>query len=164
MPHTYEYNGQSHAITLEKQPDGTFTATINGRSIVFTAQPLDAGRWLIQLGQRQIVAYIETSGEARYVQVDGERFTLNAVNPQAQRRRTGTAAGGDLTAQMPGQVREVRVSEGDAVQAGDTLVVLEAMKMEIRVSAPADGTVKKLHVKTGDVVERGQRLIELAEA
>jgi biotin carboxyl carrier protein len=62
---------------------------------------------------------------------------------------------------MPGQVRAVNVSEGDSVTKGQTLLLLEAMKMEIRVQAPSDGIVKKLFVKQGQTVEREQILIEV---
>ena len=68
-------------------------------------------------------------------------------------------AAGELTAPMPGQVREVNVSDGDAVTKGQTLMILEAMKMEIRIQAPGDGVVKLLAVKQGDIVEREQVLI-----
>ena len=62
---------------------------------------------------------------------------------------------------MPGQVRAVNVGEGDAVTKGQTLLVLEAMKMEIRIHAPQDGTVKKLFVKQGQTVEREQSLLSV---
>jgi biotin carboxyl carrier protein len=72
-------------------------------------------------------------------------------------------AAGELTAPMPGQVRAVNVSEGDAVTKGQTLLLLEAMKMEIRVQAPRDGVVKKLFVQQGQTVDREQMLIEIEE-
>jgi biotin carboxyl carrier protein len=62
---------------------------------------------------------------------------------------------------MPGQVVNVLVSEGDSVERGQTLLVLEAMKMEIRVAAPAAGRVKRLLTEKGQIVERGQRLAEI---
>jgi len=58
-------------------------------------------------------------------------------------------------------IRAVNVSEGESVTKGQTLLVLEAMKMEIRVQAPVDGVVKKLFVKQGQTVEREQMLIEI---
>ena len=67
-----------------------------------------------------------------------------------------------LEAPMPGQVRAVAAEAGAAVLKGDTLVVLEAMKMELRVRAPHDGTVARVLCKVGDTVERGQLLVELA--
>jgi len=72
---------------------------------------------------------------------------------------------GDLTAPMPGRVLEVLVATGDRVEAGQRLLVLEAMKMETPLRAPARGTVRALHVAAGNSVEPGQVLVELdAEA
>jgi biotin carboxyl carrier protein len=68
-------------------------------------------------------------------------------------------AAGELTAPMPGQVRAVNISEGDVVTKGQTLLLLEAMKMEIKVQAPRDGVVISIQVKQGQTVEREQLLV-----
>ncbi len=60
---------------------------------------------------------------------------------------------------MPGQVLEILVAEGDTVRQGAPLVILEAMKMETRISAPTGGIVTTLNCALGDVVERGQTLV-----
>ena len=65
---------------------------------------------------------------------------------------------------MPGQIRAVAVVVGADVAEGDTLVVLEAMKMELRIRAPHAGRVTAVSCKVGDVVERGQLLVELGPA
>jgi biotin carboxyl carrier protein len=85
------------------------------------------------------------------------------IKPTGARKRGSGQhhAAGELTAPMPGQVRAVNVGEGDEVLKGQTLLLLEAMKMEIRVQAPRDGIVKKLLVKQGQTVERDQVLIEV---
>jgi biotin carboxyl carrier protein len=64
---------------------------------------------------------------------------------------------------MPGRVLDVLVSEGDAVAKGDTLVLLEAMKMELRIQAPSDGRVSAVRCRQGQVVERGQLLVEIQD-
>jgi biotin carboxyl carrier protein len=76
-----------------------------------------------------------------------------------------SAASGDasLEAPMPGTVVQLRVQPGTAVSAGETLVVLESMKMEISIAAPRDGSVAAVFIAAGDQVERGATLIELAE-
>ena len=153
----YQSGGASYAVTLEPLSDGTYRALIGERELTFTAQPIDGG-WLLTLDGKQITVYAAAHGSERYLALDGETYTL-AV-PEARRRSTG-AGSGDLTAQMPGQVREVYVQAGDAVMRGQTLLLLEAMKMEIRVAAPADGRVRRMLVALGDVVERGQPLVEL---
>lgn len=66
----------------------------------------------------------------------------------------------ELLAPMPGIILEVNVSEGDLVEKGQHLCVLEAMKMENTLSAPRDGTIKVLHIVKGDTVDKGKLLIE----
>jgi acetyl-CoA/propionyl-CoA carboxylase biotin carboxyl carrier protein len=74
-----------------------------------------------------------------------------------------SATGDSLAAPMPGTVLLVHVSDGDQVNEGDVLVVLESMKMELSVSAPHDGTVSGLSVKPGDKVALREILLEVAE-
>ena len=67
----------------------------------------------------------------------------------------------EIHAPMPGLILEVNVSEGDTVQKGDFLCVLEAMKMENTLTAPRDGVVKSVTIAKGETVEKGKLLIEL---
>ena len=71
--------------------------------------------------------------------------------------------GGSLTAPMPASVLRVDVRVGDAVEAGQVLALLEAMKIQVQVAAPAAGRVRAVHVRAGDVVARGESLIEMEE-
>jgi biotin carboxyl carrier protein len=75
--------------------------------------------------------------------------------------RKGGAAGGVLKAPMPGLVLRVLVEEGAVVEAGQSLVVVEAMKMENQLKARGPGTVKKVHVVAGAKVEKGAPLLEI---
>ena len=68
---------------------------------------------------------------------------------------------GNLISPMPGTVIEVTASEGQQVRKGDTLLVLEAMKIEHTILAPHDGTVQSLHYQAGDMVEEGAELLVL---
>jgi acetyl-CoA/propionyl-CoA carboxylase biotin carboxyl carrier protein len=94
--------------------------------------------------------------------VDGDvgpvRFALAAGDADS-------AAGGEasLEAPMPGTVVQLRVEAGATVAAGETLVVMESMKMEISIQAPRDGVVDTVLVASGDQVDRGATLIELVE-
>lgn len=67
-----------------------------------------------------------------------------------------------VDAPMPGNILDVKVSNGTAVKAGQVLVILEAMKMENEIVAPQDGTVASINVNKGDTVEAGQTIITLA--
>jgi len=161
----FEHGGDTYTVSLQRQPDGSYSATIGrgdlpGRPYTLQAQPIQNGGWLLMLDGQRVVAYTAAQGDMRYVSINGQAYTLT-VPDQRQSRRKAAGGSGDLTAQMPGQVLDVLVGEGDAVERGQTLMILEAMKMEIRVTAPGDGSVKRLLVSKGDVVERGQVLLEL---
>ena len=78
-------------------------------------------------------------------------------------RHTAAGAAGavSVTAPMPGNILDVKVKAGDSVKAGDTLLILEAMKMENEISAPQDGTIASVNVRKGDVVNSGDLLITM---
>ncbi len=103
-------------------------------------------------------AYISSNGPKRWVTVGGQTFVLAQSAITTSPRGSTRHSAGDLPAPMPGQVRSVQATEGDTVTAGQTLLVLEAMKMEIKIAAPFDGQVKLLKVAVGDVVEKEQLL------
>ncbi len=95
---------------------------------------------------------------------DHSGFTLTPTLSHQGRggKRVGRAKpAGSLNAPMPGRVIKVLVEEGDSVEAGDALMVMEAMKMEHAIKAPAPGTVTKLYYAVGDMVEMGKKLAEV---
>ncbi len=108
-----------------------------------------------------------SGGPAAYsVSVNGKMFdvvvadsgVVSQVKPAAA---PSVAAGNAVNAVLAGNIFKVNVSPGDTVSAGDALLVVEAMKMETEVVAPADGTVTAVHVAVGDVVAVGDALVNL---
>lgn len=81
-----------------------------------------------------------------------------AAVPAAPAAPAGAAGSVTVTAPMPGNILDVKVKAGDSVKAGDTLLILEAMKMENEISAPQDGTIASVNVRKGDVVNSGDLL------
>ena len=70
---------------------------------------------------------------------------------------------GELVTNMPGKVVKINVSEGDKVQKGDPVIILEAMKMENEIKSPVDGVIKSICVSEGDTLEQGVLMIEMEE-
>jgi biotin carboxyl carrier protein len=150
-------------ITLDISSNGeTFTLTLDDKTIQVEVLHAENGKLDLLIDGKHVIAYISSDNAKRWVTVNGQTFVLTKSSG-AKRSGGKHDHTGELTAPMPGQVRAVHVSEGDAVTKGQTLLVLEAMKMEIRVHAPRDGTVKKLFVKQGQTVEREQILIEIVD-
>jgi acetyl-CoA/propionyl-CoA carboxylase biotin carboxyl carrier protein len=125
-----------------------------------SADPAGEGRLAVTLdGERRTWACAR-DGDLTRVGIGGRVWSF-----REERLELRHGAGGDrasLEAPMPGNVLAVKVGEGDRVSEGDVLVVLESMKMELQVVAPADGVIGGLTVSEGDQVERGQALVEVA--
>jgi propionyl-CoA carboxylase alpha chain len=104
-------------------------------------------------------AWVAAAGDTRWVFIDGDVFEFDVVREGP--RAVARSARGSLSAPMPASVVRVEVAPGDRVSRGDTLIILEAMKMELPVRAPADGVVAAVHCKAGDLVKPGVPLIDL---
>jgi 3-methylcrotonyl-CoA carboxylase alpha subunit len=150
--------------TVEINPLGHgYTATLDGKTVMVQVLHSDAqrGRMDLMIDGQRLVAYVSSDGAKRWVTLGGHTVTLTKTSGAKKGVRYDHAGG--LTAPMPGQIRSVAVSAGDAVRKGQTLLTMEAMKMEIRIQALKDGKVKMLHVKQGQTVEREQILIEVED-
>jgi 3-methylcrotonyl-CoA carboxylase alpha subunit len=90
-------------------------------------------------------------------------WRLLLVDPLAPKSDVA-AAGGRLTAPMPGKIVQLLAAPGERVKRGQPLLILEAMKMEHTITAPADGTVERFHFAAGDPVEEGATLLAFAAA
>ncbi len=159
---TYQINSQTKTVSVERE-GASFQITIGEQRYTVTAQQVADGEFDLDLDGQRLRAYVARVGSRRYVALAGETWLVEEAQTR-RRKRTGAASGaalGGLEATMPGSVLEVPVSEGDEVARGDTLVLLEAMKMELRISAPYAGQVSRVHCEVGQVVERGQVLVEL---
>jgi pyruvate carboxylase subunit B len=128
---------------------------------------LDGVRSLVIDGEQHEVAVRHSAGRGSasttYV-VDGtEVEVVDPLTHQALESRGGAGGAGrdQVTAYMPGRVVTVLVEEGQEVEAGQGVVVLEAMKMENEITAERAGTLKKLHVVQGQAVEGGDPLFEI---
>jgi 3-methylcrotonyl-CoA carboxylase alpha subunit len=96
--------------------------------------------------------------ENRWVWVDG---TVARVDPPPSGRSRGRTASDELSAPMPATVAKVLVQSGARVSRGDTLLMLEAMKMELPIRAPRDGVITAVHCQQGELVQPGTPLLEL---
>lgn len=122
--------------------------------------PLGNGRYLLQDGDSRRVAYAVVAGRQTWVFLDGHTFVVEPPRSSSGRTAASDAAA-SLASPMPATVTSVKVAVGDLVKAGDVLVVLEAMKMELPIRAPRDGRVKAIASREGELVQPGTPLVEL---
>jgi 3-methylcrotonyl-CoA carboxylase alpha subunit len=141
---------------------GGYRLDLPGGSIAAAIRSSGGPRLSATLDSVTIATSIAFIGdEVTIFDTDGAR-TLRLIDPVAA-SGPAQAAGGRLTAPMPGRLVQVLVKAGDKVEAGQPLVVLEAMKMEHTVKAPRAGTVATVLYAAGDQVEEGASLVELEE-
>jgi biotin carboxyl carrier protein len=148
--------------TLEINPSGdNYVATMDGKTVSVQVIRAEDGRMDLLIDGQRVNAHVSSDMAKRWVTINGQTIMLTKTSGAKQGVRHDHAGG--LIAPMPGQVRSVAVRVGDVVKKGQTLLTMEAMKMEIRIQALKDGTVKTLHVSQGQTVEREQILIEMED-
>ena len=123
----------------------------------------DGGRIVLDLEDRIVPVRVVPSGTGLYVLHDGRTCTVALPDHTVE---DSESAGGlaQVTAPLPGKVVKVSVRDGDTVERGATLVVLEAMKMELGVEAPRGGRIDEVAVSEGDQVVEGAVLVTFADA
>ncbi len=109
-------------------------------------------------GSRTTAHHAPDGADGLYLQTAGHHLHVTPAQPWAT---TDAAATGALTAPMPGLLVALHVAAGDTVQKGDTLAVLEAMKMQHQLTAAADGVVASLHVEAGQQLSKGALILTM---
>lgn len=144
----YLVNGRPVTLDVVRVQDGYFHVLFNGKS--FRAEVVDA--------DAATKHYVIKVNGTKYPVILKDKFDL-----LLEKMGMNAAAGARVNhvrAPMPGLIRELRVKDGDEVKAGDTLLILEAMKMENIIKAPGDAVVRSVKVTKGEGVEKNQVLIE----
>ena len=166
MKYVVQLNDRRHTVSIE--PDGVKyedeapvrgeLSDIEGSSVRMVKLGTHVHRVVTEKGQ----------GRGKYtLWVDGYRFESEALDERTRAIRDLSAANAapsgpaPIIAPMPGLIVRVSVSVGDRVEAGQGLVVMEAMKMENELRATAPGTVRSVNVTPGTAVEKGTLLVEL---
>ena len=146
-----------------------YVATINGKKYEVEVEKLEAYKSLDRNGVAAPAAPVLPASApvqrpAAPAPVAAAPAPAPAPAPAAAPAPAPAAAPAGATtgeAPMPGKILNIKVSAGQAVKFGETVIVMEAMKMETEIVAPADGTVSKILVKAGDSVDTGAALVAL---
>jgi len=146
--------GANNALLINGEPHNADFRNIEGTTLYSLL--LDNVSWEVLVERNGDEYRVLIDGELHLVEVQDERTRKLA---KAAAKSAGATGDAIIKAPMPGLVRAVTVSVGDAVEAKQGIVILEAMKMENELRVPRAGTVKEIRVKPGDKVEQGQVLV-----
>ncbi len=145
---------------------------ISGREYKAQVKELSADHALVVVDGKEYTVDLAHLGRKTVTAADMPRIPVAtpsapaavavAVAPPPAKRSVVAAGDGAITAPMPGSIFQMKTQEGATVQAGQVLLVMEAMKMENPITAPYNGTITKVFVREGDNVGEGDLLVEVA--
>ena len=159
MQHVFTLDDQDYALWLSRRDGGLHLHT-GGESVPVGLETRIDGTQMLVVAGKPVEAMILTHGETVHVHLDGQTYMLRLRDPiDLYAGHSGASEDDVAIAPMPGTVVSVHVSEGAQVSRGDTLVIIESMKLETSVRAPRDGIVATVHVAPGQVFDRSAALI-----
>jgi 3-methylcrotonyl-CoA carboxylase alpha subunit len=159
-PFEFEFGGETKTAELRYLHDGALVLSVGGVSGLLKIGSLPGGAIELMFDGRRHTLNVYEQGPTAHVFAADGATRITAIDRLAH-AGDAQAEGGRLTAPMPGKVVSFAVKAGDKVSRGQALAVMEAMKMEHTIAAPADGTVAELLFSPGDQVAEGAELLRL---
>ncbi len=162
MKTTLHAHGEALAIEYRNN-DASYVVTIGDETLQAQILATHEGALTLFVDGQLLRAHVVSDGSRTLVAIDGRVYEFQRGEKKSgqSRQREAGRLSPEIHSPMPGKILEVRVTEGAEVEAGQVLVVLEAMKMENALTAEGPARVKKVHVAAGTLVELGQLLVEL---
>jgi acetyl/propionyl-CoA carboxylase alpha subunit len=161
MHHAFKLGDDDHNVELSRSATA-YRLHFGDEVVAIDLKTGPDGRSWLTLGERHVEVVIATRGDDVFVHLDGEAYQLRYQHPLD---RLAAAAGGSaedgIRAPMPGSIVAVQVKPGDAVIKGQTLLVMESMKMETTIAAPRDGVIASVTYEKGQTFDRDALLLEL---
>ncbi len=158
---TFRQDGDEVVVAYRAGRNNTFAVTVGESDTAVVVFDANASTIDLEIDGRRVQASVTALGKRWLVHGPGGDVELEELSRFPSSERAQVAGG--LVAPMPGNVTAIHVVEGDAVEDGQLLLILEAMKMEHRITAPMAGSVKQVLVDTGDQVDNGALLVVLEE-
>ena len=152
----YTVKGVDYEVEIQDIEGNIANVTVNGIPFeVEMKQPVKAGKQKVKLSEERRA---EGSEDRR---VKSEESNSSSASAASTSSAPTAAAGKPVVAPLPGTINEIKVKVGDKVNAGDTVVILEAMKMQNNIEAETSGTITSINVNKGDAVMEGDTLVTI---
>ena len=153
MKYQYTVKGVDYEVEIQDIEGNIANVTVNGIPFeVEMKQPVKAGKQKVKLSGEQKASAPTTTPTSTATPA---ATTTAATQPAA------AASGKPVVAPLPGTINEIKVKVGDKVNIGDTVVILEAMKMQNNIEAETSGTITSINVNKGDAVMEGDTLVTI---
>ena len=140
----FKIDGTEYTANVEEKEDGKLAVTVNGKAY-----------------EVEVPGHVAAAPKVQPVKPAAAAAPVAAPTAAPAAPKKASGAGTAITAPLPGVITSIEVKEGDQVKAGQTVIVMEAMKMANNITAESDGTVKAILVQQGAQVQSGDALIEI---
>ena len=153
MKYEYKVKGVDYEVEIQDIEGNIANVTVNGIPFeVEMKQPVKAGKQKVKLGG---------VSEEQRVKSEESSSSTSAPAADAAPKSAPAASGKPVVAPLPGTINDIKVKVGDKVNVGDTVVILEAMKMQNNIEAESAGTIASINVNKGDAVLEGDTLVTI---
>ena len=154
MKYQYTVKGVDYEVEIQDIEGNIANVTVNGIPFeVEMKQPVKAGKQKVKLSEER---------RAKSEESNSSSSATNASSATTTQPAAAAASDKPVVAPLPGTINEIKVKVGDKVNAGDTVVILEAMKMQNNIEAETSGTITGINVNKGDAVMEGDTLVTIA--
>jgi biotin carboxyl carrier protein len=165
----FSYKGEIKIVNIENGSEDhlkaeNYTAGVDENKYEFSAAKISANCFSLAFNKKHRIIYAAENDNKIFIHLDGRVIELEKVGNDLKKfSADGLEYGAkdQIVTPMPGKVVKILVSEGDKIELGQPLVIVESMKMENEIKSPTNGTVVSIHFKDGDLVESNQPIIKL---
>ena len=155
----YTVKGVDYEVEIQDIEGNIANVTVNCIPFeVEMKQPVKAGKQKVKLSEELRVKSEEFNSSSSATDASSATNTSSATTTKPT---AAAASGKPVVAPLPGTINEIKVKVGDKVNAGDTVVILEAMKMQNSIEAETSGTITSINVNKGDAVMEGDTLVTI---
>jgi 3-methylcrotonyl-CoA carboxylase alpha subunit len=152
---------EAFPVEVELEPAGGFVVRHAGGELAGSLERLPTGEGLLRIGERTVPFHAVRVGRELHLWLDGEVYYFSEAAARGSELAESAAASGEVRAPMPGRVVQVPARAGARVAAGDLLAVIESMKVQYNLTAPAAATVTEVLGEPGRMVELDAVLVRL---
>lgn len=157
----YKVKGVDYVVEIQDIEGNIANVTVNGIPFeVEMKQPVKSSKQKVKLSEERRVKSEEFNSSSS--SAANASSATNASSSTTTKPAAAAASGKPVVAPLPGTINEIKVKVGDKVNTGDTVVVLEAMKMQNNIDAETSGTITSINVNKGDAVMEGDTLVTIA--
>lgn len=161
----YKVKGVDYEVEIQDIEGNIANITVNGIPFeVEMKQPVKAGKQKFRIANEATddKGGVSSADSAKTTPTGSSSASSANAEAAASKKASASAGGKPVVAPLPGTINDIKVKVGDKVSAGDTVVILEAMKMQNNIEAETSGTVASINVNKGDAVMEGDTLVTIA--